>query len=516
MSNISQFIRNPWAQPTLGADVSRQNLLEMGPDGLAYPCVSSNYASVSQMGTVILANTTPSGTGLSAPQANGGQIVVVGDNGYIFVLSAIDSGPVGVSVDKYTPDGVLVDHLQALSGSGMTTANIAILSNGNLLITAAFTISTVEARFIVVTQTFEIVQSGAFNNGTSAFTTAVSSCALSGGGFAAAYRTGTTTIQLSVYNNLGVLTSSAAAITADTYTSYGIVVKELSNGEILLGYSVSSLYKFARYNTSAVIQGSLTSTGSIFNAAGTGATSVNVSVLPGFFAIGFSGVSAGTYLAQVWSNANAQQGSTITANISFSPDNVGYNFIVNDGVDFWISSAGNVAWPYTKVTTAGVATLYYPNVSLGNLGRSSAYYAGMGNIVTTSADGSVAQYMVFNIPLLRQIVPPTTFATANFPNVIGPIQPIPLGDGAVLFYSTPGAENYINITKVYETAIIGPAAATATQGNVVAADNTRGTKTITRLRGDVSTPFTSLINGGGSINGTLITQNGAGFTRSID
>ena len=509
MSSVSQFLTTPWAKPLAGATIAANALTQLGPTGRAYQAFTSDYA-VAPQGVAILANTI---TYNEYPPAPNGDVVVRDANGYIYVLG------LGLTLSEFAifkldPLGNLIS--QTATGTGLdvyTCANLAFLSNGNLMVTVSSSSATPNyATYYAIfdTNLNVVVARTLVNNNFASGSGSIfhSSCPLSGGGFAIAYFVSPgSTVQLSLYSNAGALTASV------TVAGYGgevstFAVGQFSSGDILLAYSRaagSHEITLARYNTSAVLQGSLVPTGMITTAD---PAPINIAFVAGFVAV--SVVTATGYLmAEVYSSVLVLQGSQFLTTNALTVNLASCKLLLSDGTNFWIAF-NNI----TKLTTAGAATTYIAAPAFGSTMR---YYASafdsMNNIVTLAVRSSdyVVQLAVFNTLLLKQIVSPTTLFTATSPGTS--MVPTLLSDG--VFYLAASAAQGSGIWKLITTYIAGPSSAAATLGTTVAIDITPGTKNIVGLLGSIFKNFSSIVNGGGAINGTTVIQYGAGSRRPI-
>lgn len=515
MSFLSQFLTTPYAQPTAGAAVAYQNLVQIGADGLAYPCAVSDYAAVGAAGTLILPAATIGSFGF-VPTANSGFPSCVGADGSVYVLVNGSGSGGSCAIAKFSPAGQLLGITSAglTLGTTINTGMVGLLSNGNIFCVASGTGAggSNGTSFAIITPGLAVVTSAvAVANNSNTVAINASAVAMAGGGFAIACSIVAGTVQLAIYDNNGTNLSATSAIMGGSTPGFSVAVAQLSNGNLIMtaGAGDAALH-YAIYTTGGVIVGTQVTSGVSHHDPNT----VSISVLPGFFAITTPDVS-NQYHLEVYSNVAVLQGSTYTAPIAGAAAGfLGLNVLVNDGAAFWLvySVTGG---SLTKITTGGIATVY----NTGN-GFSASYthfscaYDGLGNIVIcASFAANGAQYIAFNTVLGTGLSGPTAIA-GTFTTV--PTVAVSLGDGVFMFYGGTGGACYGTILKAVGTAILGSAAVAAAQGTVFPVNNGPGTCTITQLKGSVFKGFASTANGGGYINGTVVAQRGAGASRSID
>lgn len=516
MSYLSQFLTSPWAKPTAGAAIAQNDLVEIGADGRAYKAVLSDYAAVNVPNTAVIPETVINLTNIILDPCGGtGRTSVTDADGNVYILSTTGNG---VNLSKYDRNGILlVDATAALSLAPTTprTVNIAFLSNGNLLISAASSVSLIQGVFIIYDphSMTPLITQTQVNNTSSVNTTGLATMALAGGGFAALYAIGTSNnLQLSIYSNEGALTNSVVIGSASQLALYVYalgIVQLVGTTDIAVSYvsSAGQNLMVARYTTAAVLVGAATDTTIDYVPS----VPINLSALSGFVAVALANTNAGQAgKAVVLDNSLAIQGSvfTTTTTVNMLTDMSSVRLLSNDGTAFWFFFNS-----FTKLTTAGDATTYYLDVPFDadHIGWSTVN-DGCGNIVATGfkvdPSGSI-EYTVFSTLLLRQLVYPTTTPLSPQNSATDSIvsQIYAIGDSVCLM---TGSGDFMAV-KTSTTNILGPANVAAAQGIAFPVNNlSAGVQPINQVPGTVGISYSSTLNGGGQIWGNQLMQLGVG------
>lgn len=487
---------------TAGAAIAYLNLLEVFPDGNAYPCQVSDYAATPNKSTAILAATTTAYYAVAAQQNQllcGTNVNTVQDSsGNVYVIAATSSTNANMNILKYTSAGVQVGSV-AIGGGTVQSANIGILTNGNIFVTWG-NVGTTNCQFAIYTpQLLQVVAPTVLNN--SAIATVQSSVALPGGGFAALYEVTGSVMQLAIYTNAGGLAYSATI----TGSNYGGGIAVLSNGNIVVTTVISSFWNYSIYTpTMTLVAGPTATTWGPYSNYGTA-----LSVLNGYFMVGTSTSNSTANQAIVVSNSGAQQGGVIsmtgTTGGAGNP-NTGC-LLFNDGTNFWFVGINSTTYAaiYMKVSISGASTLFTGAV----IGGSSAGIIGgidiAGNIYVMTNVSTTAKYSVFSTSSGFEIIAAVTIAagTTNTGSMEGFLI---LGDAAFLF-TTLATNLVMSIWKAIDTAIIGVAQSAAMKGSPTTVVIGSGYYTITKLMGSATKAFT--MKSGADIygnNGSIMSQ----------
>lgn len=522
-SYLSQFLTSPWAQPTAGEAIAYRDLVQLAADGRAYKCDVADYAAVNQPGYAI-AGSTELSTAANTPNpcaGSGRGVAVNSANGDIFFV-VCDSTTGGLVLHKRTRTGINLGTLTLGFPAGtMQTVNVAFLSTGNLLVTAANSASTIGGFFAIIEPyaMVAIVPFTSVNNSSSVNTIGMSTMVLASGGWMALYAIGTaSTLQLSKYSDAGVLLGSVTiGSAAQTLAiAYGLAIVQLvGTTDILVGYmaSAGNAYMIARFTIAStpVIVGAATDTVLDF----VGSTVANLAAVDGYFAVALTNADAGTNAkARVYNNAFALQGSTITSpNAQSMASILATRILTTDGTSFYLFFNCII-----KILVTGSSTTYYLTAPFdsNHLGWTSAY-DGCGNLVATgtrvaSGANESAQYLTFSLVLLQQVVPPTeTYLDPTNNTALGNCCPIlPIGDTVCCFNVSNMAASagaLFTLIKTSQTQILGPAAAAVAQGVEFPVNNiAAGVFPINQIMGTIPSPYISALNGGGQILGNQLMQ----------
>lgn len=473
MSALSNFI--PGLSPTLtaGTAIALGQLVELGPDGLAYPCQVSDYATVSSVSTLLAETSIPAGYVL-ANYNNSGQVATEGQDGTYYVLSA-QSSNTGLALSRFSAGGALLGSVAVDSvASTCSAVSVFTLPNGNIGV--VWYQATAKAQYAVYGPNLKaavkaptVPTAGGTSSGNG-----LSVCTLAGGGFALIYNTGANSASLTVFDNTG---TQQATVSIATTLGSGHFLAQLSNGNIAVSWVNSGTAYFAIYTTAGV---------SVVAATASVATygyNPTIAVANGCFAIGGPATSSTGSIA-VYNNAGVQQGATYT-----TPGIQTYQsfHFTSDGTNFWAvyiyATSGEIF--YVKITSAGAATTYDSLQSTLGPVLNQTTFDGYGNVVSIISGGTLTaiQYVVFNINLLSAIQAPTPVdgaATQTYQHYV-----VALGDGAAVFIGTlvGNGPGYQKIIKYMNTAIQGPAMAAAAAGASVTVDGIQGFKSISNLRG---------------------------------
>jgi hypothetical protein len=517
MPKLSDFVIAPGpATPPAGVTINIQNLLQVFPDGYMYPCIVSDYATVPNIGTAILAATAITSASPVLNWINGttfkgcvNSTTVQDINGNLYIATHASGTSTGLKISKYNSLGGFLWAVNVdTSANYSSCVNLMLLTSGNLAIT--YYSNSVGCKYAILTAQGKIAYPSTLLNG-SINAQPVVSIALSGGGFAACYNIASNNQQISFYSNSGTLTNAAMQAVNDAGAS--MTLAQLPSGNVVMAVGVSSFLQYIVYTPTAGIAVPLTSSGILWPVS---STPTNISVLPsGYFCLSAIPGTSSPASAAVFSAAGALQGSVLT-----SSGAVGSGVplrLVNDGTNFWmvVSDGGSTNAPiYHQITQAGVMTLNYGQ-PFGAAGY-SAYnmsYDGAQNLYIMAGDGGTnTRYTVFNLNQGAEIVSAAAIAAGASAAAYNHM--VPLGDGVFMSYvQSASTSSSFAIWKAFNTSIIGPSQVSASPGSPVKMNIGNGFFTTTPLRGSASKPFThkttaniygnsgALVSGGISLQG---------------
>jgi hypothetical protein len=492
-----------------GVAASIQALMCLGPDGLAYPAQTIDYAAKPNIGDACITTATV----VAGTPAYYGRVSAVaqGDNGDTFVGTANAAGGFGFTVYRYAATGALVNSLNVgVFGALCYDPHLVKLVNGNI---AASWSNGVDLYYCVLSPTLAVVQGATLVTGINA-NQQHDMIALSGGGFMLAYtdKITTTLTRAVVYSNTGAVVTAITTIFTWTGGAGGsgayVRLAELSNGNVVAALQGS--YTGGTYL--GLMVGVLTPLAAVavaFTSVDAGLQTVppEVNAFGGFFCIARYDAGSLTLKTRVLNNALVQQGATYSPTVSANLGSTNTHRIINDGTNFWqvwCPSAGSVPFSLVKITTAGATTAY----GIGLNGASTQYvdmFYERGRIVFTNmSSGGSMKFSVFNTSTLTQEVlnQSMTVTDGQYHQTIygGDFSLICVGGGNTASSTMLAVQKYAN------TAVMGVSTAAAAAGAMVPIASLSGAYGINLLKGATSKSFdhTTGANIAGN-KGTLLT-----------
>lgn len=492
-----------------GVAATIKALMCLGPDGLAYPVETIDYAAKPNIGdacitTATVVAGTPSYYGRTTNVAQGA-------NGDIFVGTANASGGFGFTVYRYAANGALVNSLNiGVFGALCYDPHMVKLANGNI---AATWSTGTDLYYCVLSPTLAVVQGATLVAGIMS-NQQHDMIALSGGGFMVSYtdKNTTTLTRAAVYSNTGAVVTAVSTIFTWTGGAGGsgayVRLAELSNGNVVAALQGS--YTTGTYL--GLMVGVLTPLAAVsvaFTNVDTGLQTLppEVNAFGGFFCIARYDAGSQTLKTRVFNNALVQQGATYAPTVSTNSGSSNTHRIINDGTSFWqvwCPSASSVPFSLVKITTAGVTTVY--NIGLNG---SSVQYLDMfyerGRIVFTNmSSGGAMKFSVFNTTTLNQEVLNQAMSVTDGQYH----QTIPGGDFSLICVGggSTASNTMLAVQKYANTAVMGVATAAAAAGSMVPIASLSGAYAINMLKGTTSKSFdhTTGANIAGN-KGTLLT-----------
>jgi len=344
---------------TAGAALSQNDTVLMGPDGLGYPAICTDYAAVANAYTQIVAQTTIDSATYS-PQINRVPSPIIGADGSVYILSnSAGSGasPTNFAVRRYSSAGALLGSviLSNVSGTSLISKFFK-LSNGNYCAVFGLITTGVNLYYCIIDPNLNIVVPTAAIE-TSYSNSVFDATPLSGGGFAVCYQLqGTPASQrLAVYSNTGAVTMAPTTIQTWTGTANPVNTQmaELSSLNIAISFNSHFTTTVGLYYGIFSPVGASVLAISNLDTVSTGGyntyTNPEISSLPGYFAVARQN---GTNMkAFVFNNAGALQGSAFSQ--ASNTVNKWGTQLLNDGAKFYMVWSGASVTNFSVLPTTG-------------------------------------------------------------------------------------------------------------------------------------------------------------------
>ena len=436
--------------PVGGGAINSGDLIQIGGLGSrAFPVKTADYAKFGAP-TQILPPTSLTSSAQTIQQNQ--QAAVTDSFGNIYV---------GVQnyVYKYSPQGTLIWSINALAFATVACAQILQLSDGSMAYLGAdYTAGTLNVL------TFDPNTGHLISNvpsmGVTYFASSAAyftACALSAGGFAIAYQSNATQTDflLQTYSNKCAAVLAATQINTVTASASCLCsISQLSNGNLVCATSSSGALTFVVVTTSGV---SVVSSTSVLSS---NATVLDLSVLPGYFAV--CAVGNPQCVCSVYNNSGVMQGSQLVAGNN-STGGAPLR-LINDGSNFWFGV--NNIYVY-QITTSGVATsIFSSSVDLTGTGNTTMDMAIAENILVIFAGHTgTGDQVYYYVPLPDPALPilATTYLTVavlgSNATTAGCFWPKVIFKGdftAIFLYDHQNAAStFMSIVKLDASAIVG-------------------------------------------------------------
>lgn len=501
----AKIIQNNTFQLTAGAAINGRDAIEIGPEGKAYPVVTTDYAAVSNCtyGTAqtsaatgrIVAQTLVTNQAANASDYGRMLNMLIGDDGSIFILGSLDSNT-GVALFKYSAAGVLRGRV-TVDATANHYDGIALvkLSNGNLALTWWY-----GNAYAVYTQGLAEVKAA-----TTGITPAPHSSsqyavtALTGGGWAMVWQSGAdfSLVNFATWDNSG--NAVVAPMTLHDFTTggsenVGFSMEELSSGNLAIAIST---YYTAPAGEVGLLHG-------VYTPAGVAVLSFTqiigvrnnyrpyLSVVDGYYAI-MRYDSTSVLAFAVFNNAGTQQGSTVTKGTS-SPNNV--TTFTNDGTSFygiWNKSSDSTVKYISKITTAGVVTDTRIGTLIDIYAKPVDAFAENGLLVMMTQQSDYQVMYVIDLANMNLVNTAHTNVGTNTGGIsINNTRLIPGGDYSFISFNVTTSVNtglHFTVGKYANTSVVGVAAASAAQGDPVNIKQAAGTYICNTLKGTAAVAF---------------------------
>lgn len=496
-------------QLSAGAAIAEDDAIEIGPEGKAYPVVTTDYAAVTNCNYGTAQTSTATGRIFAQTQVHNADAhqdirlaVAQGDDGSIFCASAY-SGSQGLKLTKYSAAGGLLGTITLSSaGTNFTAQQVSVLSNGNILVGAMK--GSGDVQFAILSPGLETVASlttvsAAYSpSGIPAF------LALSGGGFAVIYQPSTgggLDTEIATYSDTGAVVQAATVIWTRSSGSVGYpmyAAAQLSNGNIAIAAGMigvgSGSYTGQFHGVVTTAGASVLAFAQIDSTVTSISYSPQVAVLAGYYAVFFGN---GTDIkAYVYNNSGTLQGAQFSA--TSSQGSYPYGKLVADvgNTCFWAIYAVTTG---TKEMCAKIPVTGTGYTSIDVTMATTQYNHGIdafcenGLIIALSNMGSAVAPVLFAINTASGSLVNSAGTTVGTAPTSGGlfIRAISGGDCAfVLFYNYGNSASQNLVAGKYaNTSVVGMAAASAVQGDPVSIKQNAGTYVCNTLKGTASVAF---------------------------
>ncbi len=312
-------------------------LMCLGPDGLAYPGETIDYAAKPNIGDACITTATVvAGTPAYYGRTNN---VVQGANGDIFVGTANATNGYGFTVYRYLASGALANSLNiGVFGGLCYDPHMVKLSNGNI---AATWSDGVNLYYAVLSPTLAVVMGATVVSGIMS-NQQHDMIALSGGGFMVSFtdKVTTTLTRAAVFSNVGAVVTAVSTIFTWTAGAGGsgayVRLAELSNGNVVA--AIQGSYTGGTYL--GMMVGILTPAAAVavaFTNIDTGLHTQppEVNAFGGAFCVARYDSGSQTLKTRVFNNVLVQQGATYAPTVSANTGGANTHRIINDGTNFW-------------------------------------------------------------------------------------------------------------------------------------------------------------------------------------
>lgn len=498
-----------------GVALNPDDLVELGPDGLAYPVVCSDYAATANIGMPCVPTTEVHIGG------NGGSdrlaMAVSPVTGDIY-CTAPNSGNSGLSIYCYSASGVLRGVMPIWTEANYVINNprIAITSNENIVVLF-------ECRgllyYAVHDKFFNQVKSPTQVEGV-LYAQAQQLLRLSGGGFMICWQSmvNRTASKLAVYDNAGkqVTAPTVCATWSGTQNQVFCRMAQLDNGNVLMAFSsgfsdTSGLYYSIVTPLGATVL-SLTATSM------TGANSYlpEVAVGAGYFAIACVETATSKPECRVFNNAGVLQGTVFQS--ALGSGDMARIRLVWDGTAFWMafipSSAQTLDLSRIPVSGGVNAVTHHVGRNPNGAGCLDAFFE-HGRMVIVYSGGEPSSgpvsFSVFNTLSQRQETVAQGFGINAYAEAL---RAIPVGDFSFACGFYLNSNNTINFTvaKYANTAIAGVASSASAATETCSISLAVGGYTVNPFKGSLSKVFdhsaSNIIGNKGAITSNAVVLKG--------
>lgn len=517
--NVSDYaaMRQDAFKVNTGIAVAVNDLLQLGPDGRAYPVKCADYAAVANCtyGTA----QTSAATGMivaqtqvvaAQTQAYHRQALLQGADGSLYAATA-STGNTGIMLTRYSPAGLFISQVLVISGSNYVNHQAFFLSDGNICVIAGVNSSAIS--FAIYDPRLNLVKTATalsqFHYGDY-----FSACALADGGFAVIYQYASTPLESKfvTYDNTGTVVTAPITVwtrTGTAVTQYHRLMR-LSNGNLVVAVqSTNTASSIGLYYAVFSSTGTVVKAFTNLNASVNYAYIPEISVMAGYFAVSKS--DGANVIAFVFDNAGNLQGSGFSAASSGSSAQNTLK-LLNNGTDFWLLwsrvSDSKVCLTKIPITGTGYTTTVVTTTET-QYNHFFDAFAENGLIVAVSQTGinSLAPVLwVINQATGFLVSTSTTAFGVNTGSYNGKNQRvIPVGDFAFacLYDYASTASTNLAVGKYANSAVLGCANASANAATLVPTSQRAGGYAINPVNGSPSKSFdhsaTNIVGNRGTI-----------------
>lgn len=304
-----------------------------GPGNEAYTVATIDYAKVSNLAAIL----TPTNISSYIPAGTGHQAVCRDGSGNVYAATENSSG--NLAINKYSPSGTLL--LSAVIDSTVTSVvspKLFQLSNGTFCCVYAtntlghINFSIFDSNLVAVLAAQTSVTNA---YGTVATTSYHDAIATSGGNFAVVWQTSAGIVG-ATYSNLGVQATGGTVTTTSGTAAYKCLrLGQLSSGNLVCAYSGAMVINGNAGAGSVIFTTAFANVGYTALSNSAVLTFVDLSILPGYFAM--SVVNGSVSLAHVYTNLGAAVGTNYSATNTYNSMVQPQSKLTNDGVNFWFA-----------------------------------------------------------------------------------------------------------------------------------------------------------------------------------
>lgn len=299
---------------------------------------------------------------------------------------------------------------------------------------------------------------------------ALAAIALTGGGFAVAYR-GTTYAKIGIYSNAGVVVQALTNVTAINGGNYGFSLAQCSGGNVVLFYAGG----YAVYS----------STGAVVLAYGavsglTASTSVAYAVYPsgtGFAIFGNFTISSTAYATAAFFSSAGALASTVNSGVTCAAGNVGLSTLLSNGniaVAVFTGSTGSSVTGAIISASSVVGSFAITNAT-NCYGAALAPFGAGGVVVgTVFGSGNEGPVTAYQIGATGGVVGSAiTLYGSSSTAVPGLLQAAAMSDGGVVFsFVASGTTSFARVSPSFTALASSTTLATSAPSNMVASPPT--------------------------------------------
>lgn len=481
-------------------------LLCLGPDGLAYPGQTVDYAAKPNVQDQAVAPTNMA-AGSGGPAFYHRHNLVQHSSGDVYTFCGTNANAnTDAALYRYSAGGTLLGYavVDASFAAQLYDPWMVQLANGDLAVmysTGSQIKHAVYTPELFPVKTATVVESVHSNQ-------CIALEALPAGGYMACWQQNGTPLnmRLGVWDNTGTVVT--AATTFHTFTGSNSSswhrLKALSDGKILFTTMGASSGTQGFWLGKLTIAGGIDTAITCITPGVTAGYRPQVDVRTGYFVVGFwDGAGTGLNL-RVYNNSLTQQGSSFVPGTTAMGTAAQNLFaLANDGTDFYCCYGSNSQLLLSKITTAAAVTTFVLGANASGYGYGWDMFIERGRVVAGYSNSTPGfRFAVFNIASRYTEAVNKTIASGdyNYPRMI------PGGDFTIIYVGTESTVKW-GVTKYADTSVVGVAGTSVAAGANVAVNGLAGAYAVNALKGSSTKAFdhTSGANILGN-KGTLLKQ----------